>query len=581
MLIKEGVTATLHPTELYNTSSGVTALADRLLLSIPTCRRPPLGLFSSASIFPTSPTHHSIPFYTNPSRMDTDEDGVTDYIELQGWDVIVIHERRGEVMEDRCEYGVWSLPIRYDSEGDGASDETEWKFHGNPDSSDSDKDGIPDREESGPNLTMVEGTPPVILDKKGRDKSSDKYSGAYIKTKVKVKTKWSISGVKIKGKIIVIFTVVDNAGLDRAVIYVQTGGERIIYLGGDKRREIEEVFDIGDLLRLIHGGYDVRVNVTDINGNWATGKTHIDSALQTLKKGLMALLEILKAVAKIIAKVASMLIDVVKNIIKSMLHPLLKSAQKMIKTYVLGVFSSFRSSWDKYISTRRIDSSLLVNAMFSNYKVFFLVLVGVILSVSVISTAILGVGSIVVVKPIVITIILSTFRVVASKHGSYPFQITNVKLGLSYICKYIIERALECFSNKRGSQYTGYENRGSSIPPSEERIEITNQLLLDFFFDVFSVFLSVIGLAIDSSNIFSILGFLCALISIFLIMESSFSLLTNTYDAEAYSFFSAILAVASFVLSVIGLITLNSEYWLLGVLSITLGLFVFFKVLAS
>jgi len=62
-------------------------------------------------------------FYTDPSRMDTDEDGVTDYIELQGWDVIVIHERRGEVMEDRCEYGVWSLPLRYDSEGDGANKE--------------------------------------------------------------------------------------------------------------------------------------------------------------------------------------------------------------------------------------------------------------------------------------------------------------------------------------------------------------------------------------------------------------------------------------------------------------------------
>ncbi|MCD6110477.1 MAG: hypothetical protein J7K08_02225 [Thermoplasmata archaeon] len=355
MSINKDVTTALHPTEVYNHSSGLTALVDGPLLSIPTCRRPPLGLFSSASIFPTSPTHHSIPFYTVPSRMDTDEDGVTDYIELQGWDVIVIHERRGEVMEDRCEYGVWSLPIRYDSEGDGASDEIEWKFHGDPGSSDSDKDGIPDSEESGPNLTMVEGTPPVILDKKGRDKSSEKYSGAYIKTKVKVKTKWSISGVKIKGKIIVIFTVVDNAGLDKAVIYVQTGGERIIYLGGDKRREIEEVFDIGDLLRLIHGGYDVRVNVTDINGNWATGKTHIDSALQTLKKGLSALLDMIVAALKVIAKVASMLLEMMRNIIVNMLKPVLTPIEKRIETWLLNIKITISSIFQTTPSSALMD----------------------------------------------------------------------------------------------------------------------------------------------------------------------------------------------------------------------------------
>ena len=381
MSIKRDVTIALHPTEIHNPSPGLPALADGL--QFPTCRRPPLGLFSSTNNFSTSTTH-PLPFYTDPSRMDTDEDGVTDYIELQGWDVIVIHERRGEVMEDRCEYGVWSLPIRYDSEGDGASDEIEWKFHGNPDSSDSDKDGIPDREESGPNLTMVEGTPPVILDKKGRDKSSEKYSGAYIKTKVKVKTKWSISGVKIKGKIIVIFTVVDNAGLDRAVIYVQTGGERIIYLGRDKRREIEEVFEIGDLLRLIHGGYDVRVNVTDINGNWATGKTHIDSALQTLKKGLSALLEILKAVARIIAKVASMLLDTIKRIVLKMTTPIKHSIMKNIRNWGASFVKVMEDMWlsDKEIHTRGIFESVEQVKLLLDYLTLPFILVTMLVTVA-------------------------------------------------------------------------------------------------------------------------------------------------------------------------------------------------------
>jgi len=379
--------ASLHPTELCKSLSSSPLLYEEPIYPISTCRRPSLGLSSSVSLFPTSPTHHLTPYYTDPSRMDTDEDGVTDYIELQGWDVIVIHERRGEVMEDRCEYGVWSLPVRFDSEGDGASDETEWKFHGNPDSSDSDKDGIPDREESGPNLTMVEGTPPVILDKKGRDKSSDKYSGAYIKTKVKIKTKWSISGVKIKGKIIVIFTVVDNAGLDRAVIYVQTGGERIIYLGRDKRREIEEVFEIGDLLRLIHGGYDIRVNVTDINGNWATGKTHIDSALQTLKKGLSALLDMIVAALKVIAKVASMLMEVIKKIIMRIIKPILSPIRTIYNDWkddIISILVNVVILGEKYTRSGESDTKELQNSVDNLLSIItigtFAILIGVLVT---------------------------------------------------------------------------------------------------------------------------------------------------------------------------------------------------------
>ncbi|RLC76956.1 MAG: hypothetical protein DRI61_12395 [Chloroflexi bacterium] len=368
--------------------------------------------------------------------MDTDEDGVTDYIELQGWDVIVIHERRGEVMKDRCKNGVWSLPVRYDSEGDGASDETEWKFHGNPDSSDSDKDGIPDREEPGPNLTMVEGTPPVILDKKGRDKSSDKYSGAYIKTKVKVKTKWSISGVKIKGQIIVIFTVVDNAGLDKAVIYVQTGGERIIYLGGDKRREIEEVFEIGDLLRLIHGGYDVRVNVTDINGNWATGKTHIDSALQTLKKGLSALLDMIVAVLKVIAKVASMLINIIRKIIKQMLEPVLKPIKefmgKIAENIVNGVEALLRAFGlleNKLPERGLTDSPTVINldSIIPQKLLKILGIIPIVLIViyMIISVYTVGVGTVLIetAKEIIVNIITSSL----SKHKE-KFEISPVKV---------------------------------------------------------------------------------------------------------------------------------------------------------
>lgn len=65
-------------------------------------------------------------------------------------------------------------PSRMDTDEDRSSAEMEWNFHGVPGNSDSDNDGIPDSEEPGPNFTMVEGTPPSILDKMGRDAEDEK-----------------------------------------------------------------------------------------------------------------------------------------------------------------------------------------------------------------------------------------------------------------------------------------------------------------------------------------------------------------------------------------------------------------------
>ncbi|RLF69902.1 MAG: hypothetical protein DRN55_09150 [Thermoplasmata archaeon] len=156
------------------------------------------------------------------------------------------------------------------------------------------------------------------------------------------------------------------------MIYVQTGGERIIYLGRDKRREIEEVFDIGDLLRLIHGGYDVRVNVTDINGNWATGKTHIDSALQTLKKGLSALLDMIVAALKVIAKVASMLLEMIRKIIVNMIKPVMKPIKSTYNTWKESIFNILTelvslAVVDKDMRNEKLDINNKIEGLASNF----------------------------------------------------------------------------------------------------------------------------------------------------------------------------------------------------------------------
>jgi len=144
----------------------------------------------------------------------------------------------------------------------------------------------------------------------------------------------------------------------------------IICIGGDKRREIEEVFDIGDLLRLIHGGYDIRVNVTDINGNWATGKTHIDSALQTLKKGLSALLDMIVVALKVIAKVASMLLEIMKHIVEKMLKPILEPIRKSFVSFVTDILVFLKDGLASYVENISHEKSREESPIISGYKAF-------------------------------------------------------------------------------------------------------------------------------------------------------------------------------------------------------------------
>jgi len=407
---------------------------------------------------------------------------------------------------------VWSLPVRFDSEGDGASDETEWKFHGNPDSSDSDKDGIPDREESGPNLTMVEGTPPVILDKKGRDSGDEKYGGAYISAKIKPEDDWNILGAILKAKIAVAFTVTDNGGLDKAVIWVESCGKEVIYLAGGKAAKFYVEFEIGEVMRLIYGGFDIKVNVTDINGNWATGKTHINSALGALKKGIYAVFKMIKEAFVALAKVITNLFDAIKELALNMINVVIERLKTLIEDFVNGVAESIRNG---YHNAGLVGAFVgVVDAVFNSALYWtLLILITVLLAIEVIVTALcfgatslIGPSLVLLIKPIIISAILGYVAHETSdfleEHGDgIRSFLTYLGIPLTIIdASLFIYKAIGGRYVKKGADITKgdiigfvYGILGLILVVSEKAFGYSVDPVLGLFLDIVGLYLSFKG----------------------------------------------------------------------------------------
>ncbi len=309
-----------------------------------------------------------------------------------------------------------------------------------------------------------------------------------------------------------IITVIDNAGLDRAVIYVQTAGKRTIYLGGDKRREIEEVFDIGDLLRLIHGGYDIRVNVTDINGNWATGKTHIDSALQTLKKGIYAVFKMIKEAFVALAKVITNLFDAIKELALNMINVVIERLKTLIEDFVKGVAESIRNG---YHNAGLVGAFVgVVDAVFNSALYWtLLILITVLLAIEVIVTALcfgatslIGPSLVLLIKPIIISAILGYVAHETSdfleEHGDgIRSFLTYLGIPLTIIdASLFIYKAIGGRYVKKGADITKgdiigfvYGILGLILVVSEKAFGYSVDPVLGLFLDIVGLYLSFKG----------------------------------------------------------------------------------------
>jgi hypothetical protein len=84
-------------------------------------------------------------YVTDALKGDTDNDGISDYMEIIGWNMTTYWEATFEVRKDTCM--VYSDPTDSDTDDDGLLDGDEYVYTGDPTDSDSDDDGIDDKAE--------------------------------------------------------------------------------------------------------------------------------------------------------------------------------------------------------------------------------------------------------------------------------------------------------------------------------------------------------------------------------------------------------------------------------------------------
>jgi len=102
---------------------------------------------------------------TSATKEDTDDDGLPDLLEKEGWKVTIIEENTKDITD---EYMVYSDPNEPDKDGDGLTDLSEYLNSTDPDDSNTDDDKFTDYEEitsSTPTLPWgIDGKPPVITE---------------------------------------------------------------------------------------------------------------------------------------------------------------------------------------------------------------------------------------------------------------------------------------------------------------------------------------------------------------------------------------------------------------------------------
>ncbi|MHC4945729.1 MAG: NHL repeat-containing protein [Planctomycetota bacterium] len=96
---------------------------------------------------------------SNPRSMDTDNDGRYDYLEY-GVDVTkrtdpTHFDSDGDGLDDSGESAFRSNPMMADTDGDGLTDAEEWDLHSDPNHTDSDRDGLPDGDEKAFHSSLI------------------------------------------------------------------------------------------------------------------------------------------------------------------------------------------------------------------------------------------------------------------------------------------------------------------------------------------------------------------------------------------------------------------------------------------
>jgi hypothetical protein len=256
----------------------------------------------------TSHYGHSQGLFTDPSMQDSDEDGLSDGLEIAGWEVHILRESTKEEVKN---WTTHSNPTIVDSDSDGVNDYYEFENQSDPQLSDTDGDYILDGDELPGALTQIDGTPPEII----------KYSdGTQIQVSVKAIYSNTLLGqIQTGMKLVVTVHVKDPAGLKYVRIMVEgQDAKKFNVPAGIKEGYIALEFDF-DVWRSLGGGYNINVTVEDRNGNGNWTTTHIDGLVEGVIK---ALVSAFMAFVEAVKELASALFDWIWQFIRSILKPI-------------------------------------------------------------------------------------------------------------------------------------------------------------------------------------------------------------------------------------------------------------------
>jgi hypothetical protein len=206
---------------------------------------------------------------SDPSKYDTDSDGLSDYLEVRGWEVIIYWEA---TMEIKDRYNVTSDPEIVNTDNDNLNDYYEFIHDANPKSIDTDDDLINDYDEvfssnpSAPN--GIEGDLPMI--------SHLNINVNTVYNEYKAPTKWNLT-ISIDAS--------DNAGLNYISFQITDNYIDKYYFDNYPESETVSIYYEIEYWAPLLNGYTLTISLMDYNNNGIIHEENISSILeQTIKE---------------------------------------------------------------------------------------------------------------------------------------------------------------------------------------------------------------------------------------------------------------------------------------------------------
>jgi len=241
----------------------------------------------------------------------------------------------------------------WDTDSDGVTDFDEFQNSSNPLLLDTDSDKIPDFREDAGNLTMTSGGDPEIVDK------------------IEAFFTYHWKGITIeKITITVTVHVRDDAGLDYAKAKCEGAGgwkynslaetetveiitkDHLIINDNVKRvfkdvpvKEAVTVFEgyNADFTGAFLTGYDIEIEVGDVNGYGVKGSSHLDSIAEGVIKAIISALErFVKMVTELLASMFNWIWNFMKGLMDRVLKPITDSIAHWQNSFIKTIYNGFK-----------------------------------------------------------------------------------------------------------------------------------------------------------------------------------------------------------------------------------------------